>query len=100
MAKLPSFLKRYFWDVKFSNLDSKKRSTYIIERLLELGNINALHWVFKKYPQTTIKQIICQSPALSKKTANFWSLILDIPKNQIRCLQPDFQKIHKAIWPY
>lgn len=100
MAKLPLFLKKYFWDIDFKKLDPKKRSAYIIERLLELGNMNALHWVFKKYSQTTIKKIICQSPALSKKTANFWGLILEIPKNQIRCLQPDFQKTHRAIWPY
>ena len=100
MAKLPSFLKKYFWDIEFSILDSKKRSIYIIERLLELGDINSLHWMFKQYPQTIIKQIVCQSPTLSKKTANFWGLILNIPKDQIRCLQPGFQKIHRAIWPY
>ena len=100
MAKLPPSLKRYFWDVNFPTLVSKKRSTYIIERLLEIGDLNSIRWIIKNYPLEKIKQVVCQSSILSEKTASFWSLILDIPKNQIRCLQPDFQKIHRAIWPY
>lgn len=100
MAKLPQFLKRFFWDVEFSGLDSKKRSTYIIERLLEIGDIKSIRWILKNYSHKKIKQVVCQSPVLSKKTATFWSLILDIPEDQIRCLQRDFQKTHGVIWPY
>lgn len=100
MVKLPSFLKRFFWDIEFSDLDSKKRSTYIIGRLLEMGDINSIRWVIRHYSLKKIKQVVCQSSVLSEKTVSCWSLILDIPKNQIRCLQPGFQKTHRAIWPY
>lgn len=100
MVKLPKYLAQFFWDIDFAKLDPKIRAQYVVERILEMGNIEAVRWVFKQYTKDTIKRVVCQSRAISKKTANYWSLMLDIPKEEILCLQPDFQKTHRAIWPH
>lgn len=100
MVKAPKFLKKYFWDIDFAKLDPKKRPTYVIERLLEYGNVQAVRWVLSQYSRAIIRSVVCQSHVISKKTANYWSLMLDIPKEEIKCFQPDFQKTHRAIWPY
>lgn len=100
MVKAPAFLRKYFWDIDFAKLDPKKHSTYVIERLLEFGDEKAVRWVLKEYSRDAVKSVVCHSRAISKKTANFWSLVLDIPERKIRCLQQDFQETHRAIWPY
>lgn len=100
MKKAPAFLKKYFWDIDFDRLDVSKRSTYVIERILELGDMPSIKWMLKEYPLPTIKGVLIKTSVLSKKTASFWALILDVPISKIRCLQSDFQKTHRAIWPY
>lgn len=100
MEKLPTFLKKYFWEIDFDKLDTKERSTYVIERILEYGNEEAVRWLFKNYPQKLIKSVVCQTPTLSLAGASFWALVLDIPKSKVRCLQKSYQKLQRAIWPY
>ena len=97
---MPDFLKKYFWDVDFSRLDHKKHSEYVIERLLELGDIKAVKWVFRNFATLAIKNVLLRSSNLSEKSAIYWSNILDVPKVRVRCLQSEFQKTHKVIWPY
>ena len=100
MVKLPYYLKQFFWDTNFNNLDYKKHPIYIIERLLEFGDEKAVRWVWQTFSKKQIRETVCTSRVISKKTASFWSLISDIPEREIRCLQPDFQKTHRVIWPY
>jgi hypothetical protein len=42
---LPENLHRYFWENKPDDIDPAKHSAYIIERLLEHGNDEAVRWV-------------------------------------------------------
>lgn len=64
--KLPLFLRRYFWDTDFGTLNPGKNSSYVIVRLLEQGNVQAI--------QRLAKEV----------SANFWSLILHLHKTQIK----------------
>lgn len=101
MAKtLPTFLKKYFWDIDFAKLDPDKRATYIIERLLEMGDEKAVRWVLQTFKKSEIKKVIRQSRNLSPQTANFWSLILDVNKKDITCLQKPYLNIRQSHWPY
>lgn len=100
MAKAPLFLKKYFWDIDFAKLDPKKHSVYTIERLLEFGDEKAVRWILQTFSKKQIRETVCQSRAISSVTANFWSLILGIPKENIRCLEPQFLKIRNGLWPY
>lgn len=98
--KLPSFLKKYFWDVEFSKLDFRKDLGYIAARILEYGDARAVKWLFRVFPKGKIKEVIRKSRQFSPKSANFWSLFFNIKQNQIECLKKSYQKTQKSHWPY
>ena len=97
---MPQFLERYFWDVDFYSLDLQKDAYFIIERILEEGDIKAIKWMLRTFSPKTIKKVLQTSKKLSKKSANFWAIIFNLPKNKILCLKKSFQKTHKIAWPY
>lgn len=100
VMKPPYFLKKYFWDVNFDSLDSKRDQLYIITRLLEYGDIEAIRWLIKTVKPGKIKEIILQSRQLSPKTVNFWKLFFNLDKSKIQCLKKSYQKMQSSHWPY
>ncbi|MCS7263661.1 MAG: hypothetical protein NZ805_02375, partial [Armatimonadetes bacterium] len=86
MDKLPEDLHRYFWDTEPTRLNFKRHRTFIIERILEFGDEKAIRWLRRTFGDEAIREVVCQSRRISKRTANFWRLILNIPKEQIACL--------------
>jgi len=97
---LPASLRKYFWEVDATKVDVQKRAYYVIERLLEYGDAPATHWLFRTYPKERIIEVLKKSRSLSKKSANFWALVLNISKREILCLSKQFQKTSRAIWRY
>lgn len=98
--KLPAFLIKYFWDVDFSNLNAKEYPTFIIERILEHGDEKAVKWALNNFSDFQVKRVLLSRKSFSKKSANYWSLILGIPKNKILCLSRSYQEMQKSHWPY
>lgn len=94
------FLKKYFWDADFKKIDFKKDAEYIIGRILEYGDIDALEWMFKVFDKKLIKKTFMECRNFSLKTANFWRLFFKINKNKILCLKKSYQKMQKTHWPY
>lgn len=90
MKRLPKFLKQYFWDVNFDDLNFEKSRTFMLECILERGNMKAVKWLFKYYSKKDIKKLILTSENLSPKTANFWALYLNINPKKV----PSLQKPH------
>lgn len=83
---LPDFLRPYFWEVDFSRLRLPRRSTYIIERVLEYGDDQAIYWLLSTFSAETIAQVVRRSRVLSPNTGNLWAIMLEIPKEQVQCL--------------
>ena len=100
MQKLPKFLKEYFWDVDFSEVDQEQSAVYIVQRLLDRGNDKAVRWMFKTYNKDLIKEVVTKKRGFSPKTANFWADLLDIDKQKVVCLQPHYLKMRRELWPY
>lgn len=98
--KINRNIKRFFWDVDPAGLDFKKNSEYIIARILEYGDPEAITWLFKTYNKKIIKNVLINKRSFSKKSANFWGKILEVDKSKIQCLKKSYQKIQKAHWPY
>jgi len=98
--KLPTFLKKYFWEVDFNKLDFKKNPEYITLRLLEYGDVQALRWLFKNIPKKKIGEIIINQRGLSPRSLYFWSSFFNIPKEKILCLKGFYQKRQKSRWSY
>lgn len=96
----PQFLKPLFWDIDFEKLDVKKYPRYVIERILEYGDLKHVRWMFKTYPKRTIVETVKKSRQLSLKSANFWADYYHIPKDEVLCLTKSFREIQRSIWPY
>lgn len=89
---LPASLHRYFWDHPANKINKEIHSFFIIERLLEVGNDNAIRWILRNYPQQKIIEVVKKSRLLSRKTAIFWKNYFRLNKEEISCLQTSFQR--------
>jgi len=77
MKTIPDHLKPFFWETEFSQINVNKNKPYIIERILELGDISAVKWLFSNYTKNEIKEVLEKSRKVSAKSRNFWQLILE-----------------------
>ena len=97
---LPKPLEKFFWDVDTSTLDPSQKAKFVIGRLLDKGDVEAASWVLQNYPQDDIKQVFTTMRDVSPKTANFWSMYLNIPKDKVVCLQTPYLRMRRSHWPY
>jgi len=96
--KIPSYLKKYFWDTDFSKLDLQKNRSYILSRIFEYGDTNAVKWAFRNFPEQDIIKIVRESRTLSPKSGNFWALFFNINKTTLRCFQKSFLQLQSSHW--
>ena len=87
---LPKTFSKYFWDTKPESISLDKHSTYIIERLLEFGDIEELEWINKIYTREQILNTLRTSRRISPKTGNFFALFYGIPKESLECMKKSF----------
>ncbi|MCF6184119.1 MAG: hypothetical protein L3J56_05760 [Bacteroidales bacterium] len=83
--KIENFSEHLFWDVDRTKLDFEKNKRLIIERAFTRGDIADIKIVITYYGLNTIKEEIIKAGFLDKKTLNWVSLFLDIPKTKFRC---------------
>lgn len=71
------FRQTLFWDTDPKKIDPKKNARYIIERVLEFGELDEVSWVFKHYPRRMIKKTLrLPRVQLSPKSKALWSLLV------------------------
>ncbi len=100
MKKIPNFLKSYFWDIQFQKLDIKKRRIFVLKRILNEGNEKAVAWMFETFDKSEMRNVLSHLRGFSKKSANYWALILGIPSEEVLCLKKHSLKGVKKFWPY
>jgi hypothetical protein len=71
---VPERLRSLFWDTSLRNIQIKQHARYIIERVLEFGDLDALEWLQRVYPTQTIIDVLSVSRAISEKSRNFWEI--------------------------
>lgn len=69
-------LKKYFWDVDLRSINIKKHKSFILERILEMGDSEAVRWMRKNFSEQDILSVLKNSRRISKKSFNFWILVL------------------------
>jgi hypothetical protein len=75
-----------FWDVNLQELDEKKHSDFIIQRILEKGDLDDLQWAIDSYGRDSVKNVFGKNSAkMDRKSQNFWCLYFNIDKAQ--CIQ-------------
>jgi len=87
MSSLPLSFKKLFWDIDFSTLEKDKNKEFIIERVLEFGDVCDFEDLKKLYSLEDIKNVLKNSHNLSFKSANFYALILKVPRKEVLCLR-------------
>ena len=96
--KPPAFLKPFFWDVSFEDLDVRADYYFILERLLESGNDRALRWVLEQYEDGELLEVVKTSPRLSAKTGSFWRCYFRLTEGEVRCLRRSCRPGGDARW--
>jgi hypothetical protein len=80
--KIPKHLHKYFWDVDVKKLDPEEKSYFVINRLLDKGNVQAVRWVRKNYSEKLISETFTTMRGFRPKKASFWSVFLKIPQEK------------------
>ena len=74
VSTIPERMRYLFWDTSLSKVHIKRNTRYIIERVLEFGDMYALEWLQRVYPARTIADVIFLSRIITEKSRNFWML--------------------------
>lgn len=99
-TSLPSKFYSYFWDVDAKSLNLSKKNLFVIQRLLNKGNIEGVVWVLQNYDKETIKKALTTLRDFSPKIGRFWQLYLNIPEGKVLCLQKPYLERRKSHWPF
>lgn len=99
-TSVPPSLHTFFWDIEATNLDPSKHSRYVINRLLDKGDLNAARWVLRSFPKTMIVETLKTRRDFSPWNGTFWAHYLGVPTKEVACLQPSYREMRKKLWPY
>jgi len=81
----PPNAKALFWDVNLDELDPARHKTFIIERILNMGDHLDLRWLWHTFSVPEIQEVVRSSRKLSKKTARCWQHYFELKEEQMRC---------------
>jgi hypothetical protein len=76
MKKEVDIPRELFWDTDIARLNLQENKQYIIERALELGDEKAVRWLFSIYARSDIKKALQKSRNISRKSSQYWTLML------------------------
>jgi hypothetical protein len=79
-----------FWDSDPNTLDRDQHRRYIIERVLELGDQLAVRALFAVYTREEIGDVVLTSRQLSRRSAEFWALVLGLEERPLACTKPSW----------
>ncbi len=71
---VPGPFHALFWDVDPGSIDLRKNARFVIERILEHGDIAALRWIRSLYPDRAILETCETSRKISRKSKDFWRI--------------------------
>lgn len=69
--KIPSQIIKFFWGDNKTELSFRNNKKYIVQTLLEKGDINDIKWLFSQLSSLDIKSLL-PSLKLSSKSEHFW----------------------------
>jgi hypothetical protein len=75
-----------FWDIDKDKLDPKKYKEFIIQRILEKGDLDDLRWAKEEYGKKELERVFCHfQDKMDKKSINFWQFYFNL--NNSICIQ-------------
>lgn len=78
---VPRRFRRFFWDVRIADLSVDQHQDFILGRLLEDGDRQALHWLVRTYSRETVAAFLKGRgvEVLSRRAWQFWSVYVGLP---------------------
>lgn len=73
-------LGRLFWDHPLAPEDLKTYPAWVVERVLEYGSLSDVALLRDQMGRQAFISTVASAQRLSRKTANFWHLILETEK--------------------
>lgn len=73
-SPVPDEFYYLFWDTKPGKIDLRKNARYVIERVLENGDLRSLKWIQMIYPTRLIIETLKASRKISPRSKNFWTI--------------------------
>lgn len=80
-----SFSDYLFWDVDKDSIDLEANASYVVSRVLELGQLNDWNLLMSRYGLQKIAQIAQNLRTLEPKALAFISAVSSLPKESFRC---------------
>jgi len=95
--EIPKTIYPHFHEYDVKELDFKRDKNLIMERILEFGTKDEIHWLFKTYGVEEIKEFISRFGVrrLSKRAFNFYSIILGV-----KIKRNEWMEIKRKLWRY
>lgn len=72
---VPEYTKKYFWGDNLNDLSWPKHKKYIIQTLLEKGELDSLKWLFQNVSKEEVLELLPELRLLPK-SSNFWHIYL------------------------
>jgi hypothetical protein len=86
----PPFSPNLFWDIDLAALDMEKHAPYIVERILDHGQMDDWRFIRRYYGLERLKAIALGIRSMSPKSLSFISTVTQTPEKQFRC----YEQIH------
>jgi hypothetical protein len=88
------FKKSLFWDVP--QVDDEKNGKFIIERVLNFGNVSDFQKAVKCYGKDAIVDVVAKSRNLDRKSQSFWCQYFHLDPN--KCLKKQSVEKQGLFW--
>jgi hypothetical protein len=87
---IPQPVKVLLWDVNPETISLSDSSQFIIERILEYGDLAEIKWMESTFSRKQIIETLMTSKRISSKSGNFFALKYNLEKETLLCLQQPF----------
>ncbi|GHT53712.1 hypothetical protein FACS1894106_4800 [Spirochaetia bacterium] len=87
---LTNFSSNLFWDIDLADLDMERHAPYIVERVLNNGQMNDWLFIRTYYGIDKLREIALEIRSLSPQALAFISTVTLTPEDQFRC----YEQIH------
>jgi hypothetical protein len=97
---LPTEVRRLLWDTRPEAVNPLTQRAFILDRVLEYGNLTAIRWAEEVYGLAGIREYFLARGCrvLSAKTRCYWQAVLNLPATS--CTPPSSTPPSNPLWPY
>ncbi len=95
---IQGFTHNLFWDIDLQSIDLEANAPYVVQRVLEYGQLNDWNLLLAYYGLKRIGEIATGLRSLEPKACAFISLVTSIPKTTFRCYTT--KQSTKEHWTY